>query len=49
VPRLKLESLLWRLGARAADAVLPPDRQFLPWARNGAALQLEAMPGLCMT
>jgi excinuclease ABC subunit A len=29
--RLKLESLLWRLGSKeAADAVLPPSQRFMP-------------------
>jgi len=45
--RLKLEALLWRLGSKAdADAVLAPERRFLPvgaaWSRD----QLQAMPGL---
>jgi len=45
--RLKLESLLWRLGSKAdADAVLPPARRFMPvgvpWSRE----RLEALPGL---
>jgi excinuclease ABC subunit A len=47
--RLKLESLLWRIGSKAdADAVLAPSRRFLPvgvkWSRD----QLEALPGLCL-
>ena len=47
--RLKLESLLWRLGDKAgADAVLEPARRHLPvgaaWSRD----QLEALPGLCL-
>ncbi len=47
--RLKLESLLWRVGSKEdADAVLPPAERFLPqgvgWTRN----QLEALPGLCL-
>jgi excinuclease ABC subunit A len=47
--RLKLESLLWRLGSKEdADAVLPPARRFLPagvaWSRE----QLEALPGLSL-
>ena len=45
--RLKLESLLWRLGEKAeADAVLAPAKRFLPagvaWSRE----QLESLPGL---
>ncbi len=47
--RLKLESLLWRIGSKAAaDAVLAPAQRFLPvgvkWTRD----QLEALPGLCL-
>ncbi len=47
--RLKLESLLWRLGGRAeADSVLAPSKRFMPvgvaWTRE----QLEALPGLCL-
>ncbi len=45
--RLKLEALLWRLGSKAdADAVLAPEKRFMPvgvaWSRE----QLEALPGL---
>ncbi|RYF32313.1 MAG: excinuclease ABC subunit UvrA, partial [Comamonadaceae bacterium] len=47
--RLKLESLLWRIGSKEdADAVLPPEKRFMPvgvkWSRD----QLEALPGLCL-
>ena len=47
--RLKLESLLWRLGEQAeADAVLAPAKRFLPvgvaWSRE----QLESLPGLSL-
>ncbi len=47
--RLKLESLLWRIGSKdAADAVLEPAKRFMPvgvkWTRD----QLEALPGLCL-
>ena len=47
--RLKLESLLWRVGSKdAADAVLAPSKRFMPssvpWRRD----QLEALPGLCL-
>ncbi|WP_427914632.1 excinuclease ABC subunit UvrA [Ramlibacter sp. MMS24-I3-19] len=47
--RLKLESLLWRLGSKEdADAVLAPGKRFMPvgvaWSRE----QLEALPGLCL-
>jgi excinuclease ABC subunit A len=45
--RLKLESLLWRLGERAeADAVLDPARRFLPVGAAWTRAQLEALPGL---
>ena len=47
--RLKLESLLWRLGTKdAADAVLPPSDRFMPVGVQWSRLQLEAMPGLCL-
>ncbi len=47
--RLKLESLLWRLGSRAdADAVLPPTRRFLPVGAAWSRAQLEALPGLSL-
>jgi len=47
--RLKREALLWRVGSKAdADAVLAPERRFLPvgvaWSRE----QLEALPGLAL-
>ncbi|MBU2408336.1 MAG: excinuclease ABC subunit UvrA, partial [Gammaproteobacteria bacterium] len=47
--RLKLESLLWRIGSKTdADAALEPARRFMPagvaWSRE----QLEALPGLCL-
>ncbi|MBK1614136.1 excinuclease ABC subunit A [Rubrivivax gelatinosus] len=45
--RLKLEPLLWRLGAKAdADAVLPPERRYLPVGAAWSRAQLEALPGL---
>ncbi len=47
--RLKLESLLWRLGTKeAADAVLPPAQRFMPVGVKWSRAQLEAMPGLCL-
>ncbi|MGH8830149.1 MAG: excinuclease ABC subunit UvrA, partial [Polaromonas sp.] len=47
--RLKLESLLWRLGSKeAADAVLPPGQRFMPVGVQWSRAQLEALPGLCL-
>jgi excinuclease ABC subunit A len=47
--RLKLESLLWRLGSRAdADTVLPPAERFLPVGAAWSRAQLEALPGLAL-
>jgi excinuclease ABC subunit A len=47
--RLKLESLLWRLGTKeAADAVLPAAERFMPIGVKWTRAQLEAMPGLCL-
>ncbi len=47
--RLKTESLLWRIGSRAAaDAVLPPDRRFMPRGVKWTRAQLEALPGLTL-
>ena len=47
--RLKLESLLWRLGTKAAaDAVLAPSQRFMPVGVTWTRAQLEAMPGLCL-
>ena len=47
--RLKLESLLWRIGGKAdADAVLPPARRFMPVGAKWSREQLEALPGLCL-
>jgi excinuclease ABC subunit A len=45
--RLKLEALLWRMGTKAdADAVLPPEKRFLPAGAWLERAQLEALPGL---
>ncbi|MBE7366455.1 excinuclease ABC subunit UvrA [Ramlibacter pallidus] len=45
--RLKTEALLWRLGSKAdADAVLPPEKRFLPVGVEWTRAQLEALPGL---
>ena len=47
--RLKLESLLWRIGSKvAADDVLPTDRRFLPRGVGWSRAQLEALPGLSL-
>ncbi len=47
--RLKLESLLWRLGTKeASDAVLPAVERFMPVGVQWTRAQLEAMPGLCL-
>lgn len=47
--RLKLESLLWRLGSKeAADAVLPPGQRFMPVGVQWSREQLEALPGLAL-
>jgi excinuclease ABC subunit A len=47
--RLKTESLLWRMGTKAdADAVLAPDKRYLPVGAKWTRDQLEALPGLCL-
>ncbi|HYD77819.1 excinuclease ABC subunit UvrA, partial [Ramlibacter sp.] len=47
--RLKLDSLLWRLGSREdADAVLDPAQRFLPVGVDWTREQLEALPGLSL-
>ena len=47
--RLKLESLLWRLGSKAdADAVLAPGKRFMPVGVDWSREQLEALPGLSL-
>jgi excinuclease ABC subunit A len=47
--RLKLESLLWRLGDKAdADRVMAPEKRFLPVGATWSRDQLEALPGLSL-
>jgi len=47
--RLKLESLLWRIGSKEdADAVLEPEKRFMPKGAKWSRAQLEALPGLCL-
>ncbi len=47
--RLKLESLLWRIGSKEdADAVLPSAKRFMPAGVDWSREQLEALPGLCL-
>jgi len=47
--RLKTESLLWRIGTKAqADAVLAPNKRFMPQGVKWTRAQLEALPGLCL-
>ena len=47
--RLKLESLLWRIGSKAdADAVLPAARRYLPVGAAWSREQLEALDGLSL-
>jgi excinuclease ABC subunit A len=47
--RLKTDSLLWRIGTKEqADAVLPPQKRYLPKGVKWSRAQLEALPGLCL-
>ncbi len=47
--RLKLESLLWRMGTKAdADAVLPPEKRHLPVGAAWTRAQLDALDGLSL-
>ena len=47
--RLKLDSLLWRIGSKVdADAVLPPEKRFMPIGVKWSRAQLESLPGLCL-
>ena len=47
--RLKTESLLWRVGSKAAaDEVLAPERRFMPVGVSWTSEQLHALPGLSL-
>ena len=47
--RLKLQSLLWRLGSKHdADMVLAPDKRFMPRGVQWSRAQLEGLPGLTL-
>ncbi|MDQ0026923.1 excinuclease ABC subunit A [Variovorax paradoxus] len=47
--RLKLDSLLWRIGSKEdADAVLEPAKRFMPTGAKWTRAQLESLPGLCL-
>lgn len=47
--RLKLDSLIWRIGSKEdADAVLEPAKRFMPAGVKWTRAQLEALPGLCL-
>jgi excinuclease ABC subunit A len=47
--RLKTQSLLWRLGSKDdADAVLAPEKRFMPQGVQWSRAQLEALPGLTL-
>jgi excinuclease ABC subunit A len=46
--RLKLESLLWRMGDGLHDEVLPLAQRHLPVGATWTRQQLEALPGLCL-
>ncbi|WP_169801564.1 excinuclease ABC subunit UvrA [Hydrogenophaga palleronii] len=47
--RLKTDSLLWRIGTKAqADAVLVPEKRYMPQGVQWSRAQLEALPGLCL-
>ncbi|HWT20243.1 MAG TPA: excinuclease ABC subunit UvrA, partial [Variovorax sp.] len=47
--RLKLDSLIWRIGSKEdADAVLEPEKRFMPTGAKWTRAQLEALPGLCL-
>jgi excinuclease ABC subunit A len=47
--RLKLESLLWRVGTKEdADAVLAPEARYLPKGSDWTREQVAALPGLSL-
>jgi excinuclease ABC subunit A len=47
--RLKLDSLLWRIGSKEdADAVMEPSKRFMPVGVAWTRAQLEALPGLSL-
>ena len=47
--RLKTDSLLWRIGSKDnADAVMKPEKRFMPQGVSWTREQLQAMPGLCL-
>ncbi|RUS68316.1 UvrABC system protein A [Saezia sanguinis] len=47
--RLKTEALLWRVGSKEqADAVLAPEKRFMPAGVQWNYKQLEALPGLSL-
>ena len=46
--RLKLESLLWRIGDGLHDEVLPLPLRHLPVGATWSREKLEALPGLCL-
>jgi len=47
--RLKMESLLWRVGSlEAANEALEPSRRFKPVGVSWSDAQLENLPGLCL-
>ncbi len=47
--RLKLESLLWRIGSKQdADLAMEPGKRFMPQGTRWDRAQLEALPGLCL-
>ena len=47
--RLKTEALLWRVGSKQdADAVLAPEKRFMPRGVKWTRAQLQALPGLSL-